>query len=247
MCDPVTVGATLVSMAGAHMKERKMNKYNQRRVDARNNAYQASLDRQQEHREDAASLQRDNIQAQGREGFDEKYEAQVAKRKESFSSKQPEAPNYNAPKSAPKNVRLARETESAEANAEADRNATNLAFLGGFTGASADQGMSRGAFVRGMTPINSAARGDANLMGLEMRAAENNVKQPNMLFPNLLQMAGSAGAMYGASNPGTLGTFGDGGVSGVETVVRPTAGQFGHVGPQPLKPGLFSQAQGYFG
>ena len=238
MCDPMTATAVALSAGGSFLEAREANKNQKRITNAKNNVYQQNMRRQEEYAAESTRAFNENLEKQGREGFDDQAGEEKERFTQAFGSRRTN-PDYTVGTvaSAPRNVILSRQRESDEATAETDRDVDALSSLQGFTGAGFNQGLSRNEFARAFGNLSDKAIRDSNLLGLDLQQAANNANRAPSLFPTLLKAAGSGLGMYGAAG----GTFGNTLVEGP----LPLSG----IGPGApvVKPGLFTQARTGFG
>ena len=182
MCDPVTATGIALSAGGSLLQSREQNKNAKRAMNAKNQAYSESMNRQSQFQDEAG---------------------------QAFNAIRT-TPDYNqgAVSSTPKNVVIARQRASDEAGAETDRDVGSFATLNGYRGAQFNQGLDSNRFARAFGNIQDSASRDARLLPMEMSAAENNSQKAPGILPVLMSAAGKGLNLYGAANPGS--TFFDG-------------------------------------
>jgi hypothetical protein len=221
-----------VSAAGSYLESQEQAKNVQRMQNAKNQAYAENMARQRQYADEAGAAFTPTVQQQGAEGLNQSIEQSTAERLKVFNDNRISAPDYSpATNNAPKNVALAQEQAFGEAEANAERDNTNLARLGGYGGGLFNTGLTRNNYARAFGNLSDKAGRDVNLMPLDMDAASTNAYKSPSLFPTLLKAGGAAGSMYGAGG----GSFWDqyGGV--------PSDGSYG----PGYQPGLFTQIGGY--
>jgi hypothetical protein len=198
MCDPVSAGLAL-SAGGTFLETREANKNAKRVQNAKNNAYEENMIRQQQYADEAGAQLKTSTEQQGREEFDKQKDVEADKFIKAFGDNRTQADtSVGLRSSTPKNVVLARQRASDEATAETDRDVGNLAGLKGYGGALFDSGLDRNKFSRAFGNIQDTAGRDMNLLSLDLQQAANNANKAPSLFPQLLKAGGTALGMYGA-------------------------------------------------
>lgn len=213
MCEPATalaIAGTVASAAGTYMQTREAGKNAKRVQEAKNRAFASGMERQSEYANEASAAFQPAIQKQGGEGFNDQLDASTTERLNAFNDARIGNADYSvATPNAPKNVIMAREQAFNEADAEGDRDTTNLARLGGYGDSMFKTGLERNEYARAFGNLSDKASRDSNLIQLDMSAAGNNASKPGSLFPTLLKTGGSAATMYGAAGaPGFDKVFG---------------------------------------
>lgn len=201
MCEPATIAmiGMGLSAGGSFLEQKDSNKNAKRVQQAKEGAFEASNTRQKAFADEAAGAFNENTNNQGRESFDERSSNEANRINEAFTGSRVQ-PDYNTglTSNAPKNVITAREDASSEAGAKSDRDANAFAKLGGYKGATFNQGLDRNKFAQLFGNTQSKASGDAGLLGLNMQSAGANASKSPALFPQLLKAGGQAMSMYGA-------------------------------------------------
>lgn len=236
MCNPALIGMGIAA-AGTAMQSRETNKNISAANKAKEGAFEAHQIRQGAFQDEAGAAFNTNLDAQGQESFDADRDAEADKIKSAFGEIRT-TPDYNVglQGSAPKNVVVARERESANASDETDRDVSAFAKLNGYKSAQFNSDLSRSQFGRAFGNTQDEANRDVRLLSGDLvSAAANSQKSPSAL-PVILKAGGQALSMYGAANPNT---------SFMNTTVQGPLPANG-VGPgAPVtQPGLFSQAFG---
>lgn len=233
MCDPLSATALALTAGGSFLESKDANKNAKRVMNAKNDAYETGMITQRRHADEAGGALSESTQNQGRETFDERNDQESDRIKNAFANTRVQ-PDYNTglTSSAPKNVITARQDASDKAGAETDRDVNAFSRLGGYKGASFNQGLDRNKFAQLFGNTQSRAGGDMRLLPIEMESAGNNASKGPALFPQLLKLGGSALGMYGA-----------GGGSFSNTIEGPvSAGAFGPGVPQTSY-GLFQNGK----
>ncbi|TXH16743.1 MAG: hypothetical protein E6R03_04975 [Hyphomicrobiaceae bacterium] len=223
-----------LSAAGTFLETREANKNAKRVQNARNAAYQESMNRQARFADESGAAFNHNITRQGREAFDEEAAAEGDRLKQAFGNvqTQPDYNNMGMLASTPGNVVAANKEAVNKADMKTNRDLEGLSKLTGYGGAMFNQDLSRNDFARLFGNIQDKAAGQMRLMPLEIEAAGNNASKSPSLFPTLLRGVGAAMGVYGAGNGIT--SFGDKVVPGAMP-----AGVYGP-GVATTQPGLFT-------
>lgn len=222
MCDPVTAIGLALSAGGTFLQQRDQQRNQDRVTKAKNEAFARNIARNDQSAAEAAALQKNNTNVQGREGFDEQKEVETEKMKQAFNDIRTQ-PDYNIglASNVPKNVVIARQQAADEAGAKTDRDVANNAALQAYGGSLFQGGMAQSEFGRLFGNIQDKAAANTRMMPLEINAAANNASKSPSLFPTLMKAAGAG-----------LGMFGSAGGSFTNTIegARPAAN---FMGPMP--------------
>ena len=210
MCDPVTAavvgGGMLASGWATHNQTKAANRNAQAMQTAKENAYKASMDRQDAFADESRGAFNTNLQQQGREGFNEQLQSGSDKRLQAFNDAKGDSGTYDVTASAPKNVRLAQQQAFGDAEEKVSAQDQATARLSGYGDAQFNQGLARNAFGRAFGDIADEAGGDIRILPLDMQQARNRAyKAPNTAL-NLAKTGGKLAVMAGSS-----GAFGGGG------------------------------------
>jgi hypothetical protein len=208
MCDPLTITAVSMAASGAgtYLQSREQNKNMKRMQNAKNQAYQEGIDRQNEYAAQTTQAFNENLQNQGADSFTDQLADNSTKRLQAFRDNTVnESDDYSFLTSTPKNVKLYADKTLGEAASETDRDNTNLALLSGYGDTQFGQNLSGNQFRRAFGNVADKAGRDARLVNLDMSAASNNAYKAPGIFPMLLKTAGQAGSMYGSAGAPGLG------------------------------------------
>jgi hypothetical protein len=210
MCDPVTATSLALSAAGTYMQSREQAANAKRAQNAKDQAFSAGMTRQQQYADEAGASFNENLDKQGREGFDEKAQQAAEQTKQAFNSiKTPETDynNMGTLASTPNNVVKAMRDAAATADAKTNRDVNNNAQLQSYGGAMFGQDLDRSQFARLFGNLQDKASRDSALIPLDMQSAATNSQKKGSIIPILLKTAGMAGGMYASANGIT--SFGD--------------------------------------
>lgn len=201
MCDPVTLTGLALSAGGTYLQARESANNEKRAMNARNAAFTENMGRNTQYAADAAVEANKNVQAQGRDNFDQQKEAEAVKMEQLFNERRTQ-PDYNvgaAPNALPKNVVLARQAASKEAADKTDRDIGNLSNLEGYGSALFNQGLDQSQFARLFGNIQDKAGANTRMLPIEMSAADTNARKAPSIFPTLMKAAGTGLSLFGGA------------------------------------------------
>jgi len=207
MCDPVSaaivIGGMATSAIATNNQTKSANRNLQARQTAKENAYRAGMERQQGYADEAGQAFKGSIQEQGGDGFADELAAGTDRRLQAFNETKQGTPDYAVASSAPKNVALAREQAFGDASDKTDRDNSGLAALEGYGDALFNTGLARNEYARAFGNLSDKAQRDANLIGMDISAADRNAyKGPNAAV-GMMGTLGKLAASYGAAgSPG---------------------------------------------
>lgn len=209
MCDPLTIGSLALSAAGTAYNTNQQAKNAARAVNARNEAAQVELARQQQYQDEAGATFADTLgifgPADQRQGTVRAEGRRVAASDAALSA----AKEYKAPVSgsAPKIVSDTYERKGADARTEARDAAARGARLQAPGDLMFNNRVGLNAGARGLGTVNDFSGRSAALLPFEQQAAAQNSQKAIGPFGDILKLAGSAGSLYGATGGGVNGLF----------------------------------------
>lgn len=233
MCDPVTasvVGGGLLASGWATNNQTKSYNRNLRAMqNAKESAYNSSMDRQDAFADESRNLFNNNLNTQGRTGFDQQLQSSAYNRLKAFNDIMIDDGDYNLPASTPKNVILAREKTFNDAKVKQNLKNEALARLSGYGDVNVNQGLSRNNFTRNFGNILDKAAGDIRILPLEMQQAVNNTYKPPNSMLSLVKTGGKLATMMGNPFSGGQSSISSGGQS--SPWANPDNIYFGQVDP----------------
>jgi len=205
MCNPLLVmaGGAALSAATGYKKTRDDNKNMVRQQNAKNKAFADGMERQEGYANEAGQSFANEITNQGATNFQSQLNDNVSNRLTAFADNRPAiTTNDYQFASTPKNVVLAQNKAFADVDSKINRDNAAFANLASYDDALFNTGMKRNEYGRAFGNLSDKARRDSNLIGLDMNAASNNAFKPSNPIWSILNGAGNAMAMGGASYAG---------------------------------------------